>query len=307
MPNENERPPQPSSTPPPLFKFGMVGVLLASAVFILVSFPRGGGPPLWYLIAVGVTLAGVVVSVVAGLAVADRRRQAEVRHIHDSRARLAEAERELEDALRVDRNAVVHGARVVTAGRDSFVVNGGGLHPGDIPKPGPSPDTEDDVDEEPQAQAPHLALPELWKTTHARLKLYHDVALGHADRSFRSAQYAMWAGFVALGAFVAVAFNASNTAGSVIAGGLGAVSAALAGFIGRTFVRSQETAAEHLRSYFDQPLELSRYLAAERLIADATLDNERRAEVLTALVTAMVAGPPQPPTDAANPPQQAVR
>ncbi|WP_406105592.1 hypothetical protein OG698_25245 [Streptomyces sp. NBC_01003] len=35
-----------------------------------------------------------------------------------------------------------------------------------------------------------------------------------------------------------------------------------------TFVRPQETAAGHLRAYFDQPLELSHYLAAERLVAD---------------------------------------
>jgi hypothetical protein len=107
-----------------------------------------------------------------------------------------------------------------------------------------------------------------------------------------------------LGVFVAVAFNASTTAGSIVAGGLGAVSAALAGFIGHTFVRSQETAAGHLRSYFDQPLELSRYLAAARLIADAALEDDQRAEVLTALVTAMVAGPPQPPVDQPLVPQQ---
>ncbi|MER5222033.1 MULTISPECIES: hypothetical protein [Streptomyces] len=44
-------------------------------------------------------------------------------------------------------------------------------------------------------------------------------------------------------------------------------------------MKSQETAAEHLRAYFDQPLEFSRYLAAERLIADARLETEQRAEI----------------------------
>lgn len=72
----------------------------------------------------------------------------------------------------------------------------------------------------------------------------------------------------------------------------GAVSAALAGYVSRTFVKSQEAAAAHLRVYFDQPLESSRYLAAERILTN--LSREERAEVLSSLVQAIVAGP-QPP------------
>ncbi|MEU1316851.1 TRADD-N-associated membrane domain-containing protein [Streptomyces tibetensis] len=160
-----------------------------------------------------------------------------------------------------------------------------GGNPGQIGAADQQPSPED---------ASLLTLSALWDTTHARLKLYHDVALGQANRSFRSAQWAMWLGFAALAGFVAIALLASTTAGSIVAGGLGAVAAGLAGFIGRTFVRSQESAAEHLRSYFDQPLELSRYLAAERLIADTRMSQDQRAEILTALVTAMVAAPQQP-------------
>lgn len=37
-------------------------------------------------------------------------------------------------------------------------------------------------------------------------------------------------------------------------GGLGAASAALAGYVSRTFVKSQDAAAGHLRAYFEQPL-----------------------------------------------------
>ncbi|MFI1361729.1 hypothetical protein [Streptomyces griseochromogenes] len=136
-----------------------------------------------------------------------------------------------------------------------------------------------------------LTLPELWAVTHRRLDLYHEIALGQAARSFRNAQFAMVLGFVLLAAFVAVALRAGTTAGSVVAGGLGAVAAGLAGYVSRTFIRSQEAAAGHLRAYFHQPLEFSRYLAAERLVADAPLSEERRAEVLGALVAAMVSGP----------------
>ncbi|MER7807547.1 hypothetical protein [Streptomyces sp900116325] len=114
-------------------------------------------------------------------------------------------------------------------------------------------------------------------------------------------------GFVLLVVFVILALSASTAAGVIVAGGLGAVSAALAGYVSKTFVRSQEAASTHLRSYFDQPLELSRYLAAERLIADGNLTQEQRGEVLSALVQAMVSGPPQPPADTSNAPAQAGR
>ncbi|MEW1630795.1 hypothetical protein AB0387_25975 [Streptomyces sp. NPDC089173] len=139
-----------------------------------------------------------------------------------------------------------------------------------------------------------LGLPELWEATHARLDHYHGIATKQAETSFGNAQRAMIAGFGLLILFAGIALWASTTAVAIVAGGLGAVSAALAGYVAKTFIRSQEAAATHLRSYFDQPLELSRYLAAERLVADGDLSQEQRGEILTALVQAMVAGP-QPP------------
>ncbi|MFE3370034.1 hypothetical protein ACFXOK_10565 [Streptomyces sp. NPDC059173] len=139
-----------------------------------------------------------------------------------------------------------------------------------------------------------LELAALWEATHARLDLYHQIATGQAKTSFRNAQVAMGAGFFLLILFACIALWASTTAVAIVAGGLGAVAAALAGYVAKTFVRSQESAATHLRSYFDQPLELSRYLAAERLVADGDLTQEQRGEILSALVQAMVAGP-QPP------------
>ncbi|MDH6229343.1 hypothetical protein [Streptomyces sp. MJP52] len=70
--------------------------------------------------------------------------------------------------------------------------------------------------------------------------------------------------------FVVAAVQAEKTAAAV-AGALGAVAAALAAFVSRTFVKSQESAAEHLKACFDQPLEFSRHLAAERLLHSADL------------------------------------
>ncbi len=114
----------------------------------------------------------------------------------------------------------------------------------------------------------------------------------------------MGLGFALLVGFIAVALKASNATGSIVAGGLGAVSAALAGYVSKTFVKSQESAATHLRSYFDQPLEFSRYLAAERLIVDAGLTEEQRREVLMVLVQAMVAPSVAPGSPAAANGQQ---
>jgi hypothetical protein len=144
------------------------------------------------------------------------------------------------------------------------------------------------VREEPEPQD-GLVLPALWELTHARLEDYHRIAMGQAARSFRNAQIAMATGFVLLVAFTVLALMARTTAASIVAGALGVTSAGLAGYVSRTFVRSQEIAAGHLRAYFDQPLEFSRYLAAERLIADAELSGEQRAGILAEVVRAMVA------------------
>lgn len=130
-----------------------------------------------------------------------------------------------------------------------------------------------------------LTLAALWDVTHGRMDLYHTIVTGQAKRSFGAAQAAMVIGFAMLVGFAVLAAEAKTTTAAVSAGSLGAVGAAFAAYIGKTFIRSQETAASHLRAYFDQPLELSRYLAAERLLADdKSLSAEQRAAILSSLV-----------------------
>jgi hypothetical protein len=143
-------------------------------------------------------------------------------------------------------------------------------------------------------------LTHLWSVNQTKLELYHKIATQQARMSFWSAQLAMFIGFGLLGLFVWAAYNASTTAGAVVAGGLGAVSAALAGFISKTFVRSQETAAGHLKAYFDQPLESSRFLAAERLVADSDMTKEQRAAITAELARAIVARPGATPDAGGN-------
>ncbi|MGI5449799.1 RNA-binding domain-containing protein [Streptomyces sp. CA-243310] len=147
-----------------------------------------------------------------------------------------------------------------------------------------------------------LALSDLWSVTHRRLDHYHGIALGQAAKSFRNAQIAMTTGFILLVGFAVAGVMADSTAGAVVAGALGTVSAALAGYVSQTFVKSQETSAGHLRAYFDQPLEFSRYLAAERLMADSGLTSEQRARITESLVQAMITGPPLTPNEAQDNP-----
>lgn len=279
-----------------LFRSGSLYVsgsaTLLAVLFGTAASSDDGGPleeqaPFWFAVILG--LLALFAGVVAAADALMKSQRDEQQEVAASQARLERAEGHLVRAL--NQQAM------------SSLFDEGWLERLQVPPASDSDEVErpEPVDRPADRQplpedASLLTLSALWETTHARLKLYHDVALGQANRSFRSAQWSMWIGFIALGAFVVIALKASSTTGSVVAGGLGAVAAGLAGFIGRTFVRSQETAAGHLRSYFDQPLELSRYLAAERLVADPRLSQEQRAEILTVLVTAMVQGP-QPPVD----------
>jgi hypothetical protein len=140
-----------------------------------------------------------------------------------------------------------------------------------------------------------LALPSLWEVTHSRLDLYHQIATKQARQSFLMAEAATGIGFALLIVFAILATQNKSTAGAITTGALGAVSAGLAGYIGRTFIRSQETSAERLRAYFDQPLEFSKYLAAERLLASAGyLDSSQRETILAQIIGAVVSTRPIP-------------
>ncbi|MBT2411619.1 hypothetical protein J7I94_13750 [Streptomyces sp. ISL-12] len=227
---------------------------------------------------------GVVASVISWRETA----RAEARRRAEARASLREAENRLTSVLAGERD------EIPTVPQQSDGPAGprdAAGHASPHPRPTERAEQRDH-------RAHKLALASLWDVTHSRLALYHDIATGQAKRSFISAQIAMALGFLLLIGFVAAAVQAEKTAAAAVAGALGAVAAALAAFISRTFIKSQETAAEHLKAYFDQPLEFSRYLAAERLLNDAKLTDDQRAEVVGELVKLIAAGPPNPLVDA---------
>ncbi|MFI9149478.1 hypothetical protein [Streptomyces sp. NPDC053367] len=234
---------------------------VSAGVGFIVQAQSSKGPAMLWVAAIG----AAVTVVALGYGVSAHVRESE-RAIDAGRERVREAERGVEGALAA--------------------------------RSGPAPaGTEDEA--EVQADRRDLALARLWSLTHRRLDLYHEIATNQARRSFLSAQISMGVGFALLVLFVVLALNVSSTTGAIVTGGLGAVSAALAGFISKTFVKSQESAADHLKAYFDQPLEFSRYLAAERLLADSGLSDDKRAEIVAVLVQTVAAGPgPNTPLDA---------
>lgn len=140
--------------------------------------------------------------------------------------------------------------------------------------------------EEKAAEDDELGLAGLWVAAQSRLGYYHDIALGQAKASFLSGQVATGLGFLLLaGAVLTTLFTGSTSAG-IVAGVVGIAGAALAGYIGRTFIRAQEAATRQLQSYFSQPLEVSRYLAAERLAQN--LEGNQRDEAVRQIISVIM-------------------
>lgn len=130
-----------------------------------------------------------------------------------------------------------------------------------------------------------LDLSSLWNLTHKRLDYYHEIATRQAETSFRNAQAAMLGGFGLLFIAIVLSLLSRNVAASIATGLLGAVAAGVGGYISRTFLKSQDSAATHLRAYFLQPLEFSRYLVAERLLN--TLPTEHKTAGILTIIEAI--------------------
>lgn len=111
-----------------------------------------------------------------------------------------------------------------------------------------------------------LRLVALWTNNQERIDIYQEIATKQSRESFRNGQAAILIGFwfvLLIGMFAA--FSSNGTA-AIAASVIGVAGAALSGFIGHTFLRSQAEASKQLRQYYEQPLDLARILSAERLL-----------------------------------------
>jgi len=109
------------------------------------------------------------------------------------------------------------------------------------------------------------SLAELWNGTQKRIDYYHKIATSEAKRSFFNAQLAAAGGFLIVIAAAIAAAAASSTTASVAAGATGAVGGALGGYVGRTLIQMQQEAESNLRAFFQQPVQVSQALLAERM------------------------------------------
>lgn len=124
----------------------------------------------------------------------------------------------------------------------------------------------------------------LWDEAQARLAKYHELAVIQGRQSFRMLLLFSALGFGLLGFVVWRATAVDTTAGGIALGAASAAGGALTAFISRTFMRAYRDANERLIDYFAEPLDMSRLLAAERLLAE--VDRPTRSEATIQIISA---------------------
>ncbi|MFF4275889.1 hypothetical protein [Streptomyces sp. NPDC001536] len=138
---------------------------------------------------------------------------------------------------------------------------------------------------EAEASESDVTFQSLWFATQKRLDYYHKIATTQAERSFLYGQVAASVGFLILLAAAAFAAFAKNATASVVAGALGATAGGIGAYLGSTFLKMQERASTQLSDYFTQPLEFSKYLAAERLLS--SLDGRDKSLAVRDIISAI--------------------
>ncbi|MBC3843592.1 hypothetical protein GXW82_35455 [Streptacidiphilus sp. 4-A2] len=143
---------------------------------------------------------------------------------------------------------------------------------------------------EDEAAEPDVSFHTLWVATQRRLDYYHKIATSQAEKSFLYGQIAAGAGFLILvTSAVVAAFARTNTA-SVVIGATGITASGIGAYMGSTFLKIQERASQQLGAYFAQPLEFSKFLAAERLLQ--SLDQEGKNAAVRDIISAISGAPP---------------
>jgi hypothetical protein len=253
------------------------------AILVIFDRKRGGEPP-WAL-AVG-SLLFLLALTLASLEV--RRDGSEGRTKAAEEAALQQVSTTA-DQLRQAYSEVVGSAVEPSVGEDgrrtdasSGVIRSGGgdegtppLTPNALPfQPGPRNPAEFVV---------------FWETTYQRIVQYHAEAHRQLRSSYRLAQMSAIAGFLLVAAIgVSAAFAPTKTQ-SIAAAAVGAVGAALAAYIGRTFNSTYSRALQRSGAFFHEPVVMARLLAAERLLSEyGDSDSVARAEALSTMISAAV-------------------
>jgi uncharacterized protein HemX len=95
-------------------------------------------------------------------------------------------------------------------------------------------------------------------------------------------------GFIALIVLGFVAARADNGTAAIAASAVAVAGAAIGGYIGATFMKTQEHSSNQMSQYFTQPVELLRALSAERLAA--TLEPADKAKAMQMIIDGVMRG-----------------
>lgn len=101
-----------------------------------------------------------------------------------------------------------------------------------------------------------------------QIKTYHDIVTEQADKSFKSARNAMTAGLVLLVAAAAGGVKVPIEEIRWFIGALSLFSTVFSAYLSRTYLMLYRESISQLNRYFDQPVQNSYYLTAERLAAE---------------------------------------
>jgi hypothetical protein len=119
------------------------------------------------------------------------------------------------------------------------------------------------------------SLAELLKANRKQIDAYDELARAQSKEAFRNSQVAISIGMSALVVGGLVAVVVPNTTAKITTASLTAIAGALAGYIGKTFLRVYERTQQQLTFFFQQPLINSYVLSAERLIDAHVVEKDR--------------------------------
>lgn len=144
----------------------------------------------------------------------------------------------------------------------------------------------------------------LMKLNRKQMEAYHLLTRQQASDAYKKSVMAMGTGLLALiaGVLAVIFLPGTDTIEKITTGVLTAVGTVLAGYISRTYLRTYDTALHQLNHYFEQPLQTSYLLAAERLIGCMT--EAKRDKLYTQVIEHILRATSnngQPPTSPVKP------
>ena len=133
-----------------------------------------------------------------------------------------------------------------------------------------------------------LDLRSLWDINRTRLEGYHKLVSNYAASTRQMTLVTIANGFIFLLLASGAAALARSTPASVATAIVGSAGAVLASFIANAVLKNAETSSREVLTFFSHPIEVERYLSAERLLSEIPF--EQRAEALILIIRGLVGG-----------------